>query len=85
LTTLLISHIRTKVAIFVAGATEVEQQVRGGKVLVDPLKSWAYLAGKVAECVSKCHGGNLGTGFRIGKWACCHGIKHKAYFDRSNF
>jgi hypothetical protein len=50
-----------KVAILVAGATEVEeQQVREGKVLVDPLESWAYRAGKVAECVSKCHGGSLG-------------------------
>jgi hypothetical protein len=60
-------------------------------VLVDPLKSWAYHAGKVVECVSKCHGGNLGmfldetTGFLIVKWACCHGIKHKACFDRSKF
>jgi hypothetical protein len=78
-----------KMAILVAGAKEVEQQVREGKVLVDPLQSWANRAGKVAECVSKCHGGNLGkfldetTGFRIGKWACCHGIKHKACFDRS--
>jgi hypothetical protein len=80
-----------KVTLFVAGATEVEQQVREGKVLVDPLKSWAYRAGKVAECVAKCHGGDGSkfldetVGFRIGKWACYNGIKHKACFDRCKF
>jgi hypothetical protein len=34
--------------------------VREGKELVDPLKSWAYRAGKVAECVAQCHGGDVG-------------------------
>ena len=78
-----------KISLLVAGAAEVGQRVREGKVLIDPLKSWAYRAGKLAECVVKCHGSDVGKfldetpKFRLGQWACCKGKKHKACFDRS--
>jgi hypothetical protein len=80
-----------KVALFAAAATEVGQRVREGKEPIDPLKNWAHHAGKVAECVAKCHGGDVGkfleetANFRVGKWACCHAVKHKACFDRAKF
>jgi hypothetical protein len=78
-----------KVGLLVAAAKEVEKQVREGKLLVDPLKSWAYRAGKIAQCVFECHDGNVAQfvsqtpGFRLGKWKCCNGVKHKACFYRS--
>ena len=48
------------VSLLVAGAAEMGQRVRESKVLIDPLKSWAYCARKVAECVAKCHGSDVG-------------------------
>jgi hypothetical protein len=80
-----------KVILLVAAAKEVEKQVREGKLLVEPLKSWAYRAGKIAQCVFECHDGNVAQfvnetpGFRVGKWKCCKAVKHKACFDRSKF
>ena len=80
-----------KVTLLVAGAAEVRKRVQEGKILVDPLRSWAYRAGKVAECVEKCHGGDVGNflhetpKFRVGKWACCKAVQHKACFDRAKF
>jgi hypothetical protein len=48
-----------KVILLVAAAKEVEKQVREGKLLVEPLKSWAYRAWKIAQCVFECHDGNV--------------------------
>jgi hypothetical protein len=77
--------------LLVSAAKELQKQVRDGKVLKDPLKSWAYRAGKIAQCVEICHSGNIAQfldktkNFRLGKWACCKGVKHVACFDRSKF
>ena len=77
-----------KVGLLVAAAAkEVDKQVIEGKLLVDPLKSWAYRAGKIAQCIFECYDGNVAqfmsqmTAFQVRKWKCCNGLKHKACFD----
>ena len=63
-----------KVAPLAAGAAEVGQRVREGKVLIDHLKRWACRTGAVAECAAKRHGGKFSDEppeFRLGQRARC--------------
>ena len=39
---------------------EVLEQKQQGKVLLDPLKTWAYKVGKVVKCLEECHNNNKG-------------------------
>jgi hypothetical protein len=63
-----------KTALLVTVAKEVQKHVRDGKVLKDPLKTWAYSTGKIAQCVEICHSENIAQflekrkNFRQGKW-----------------
>ena len=78
-----------RLGLILSAEIEIKKQVSQGKALVDPLKSWAYRAGRVAECVRQCHGGNVArfaketTNFRFGKWGCAYKKKHSPCFDRS--
>jgi len=69
---------------------DVKEQVQRNKILVDPLKSFIYRAGRVISCVDGCHGGDISafvsanSGIALSKFKTCHfGIEHKACFDAS--
>ena len=68
---------------------EVRLRVREGKVLQDPIKSFVYKAGKVDDCVKKCHGGSnkafleANKTFTLSRFKCCYGKEHSTSFDVS--
>jgi hypothetical protein len=80
-----------QIALIQEACEEIVQQMRSGKILIDPLKSWIYKAGKISECIKHCHhgsidsfiqnnGGNNG-GLAISRFRCNNNIKHQAVFD----
>lgn len=68
---------------------EVRSQVREGKILQDPIKTFAYRAGKVEDCVKSCYKGNItaflqaNTKFTLSRFVCCLGNTHSTSFDVS--
>jgi phage-related protein len=76
----------TKVSLILLAVEEVSGQIKAGKILVEPLKTWAYRCGRIAGCVSECHDGSAAAFvqntplFRLGKWICCNNKKHGACF-----
>lgn len=77
--------------IFVEAVKEAKQQLlNDGKVLVQPLKSWLYRAGKVVQCIETCHQGSIeefveaNTGIALSKFTVCScGIEHNAVFAQA--
>jgi hypothetical protein len=66
---------------------EVRLQLLAGKILQDPLRSFAYKAGKVDACVRNCHSGSVeaflqaNKTFSTSRFQCCSGIDHSTTFD----
>jgi hypothetical protein len=66
-----------------AAVAEILQQKNEGKILLDPLKTWAYRASKVIDCLQSCHHGNkdaflmANSGFTVSRFACSDGREHK--------
>jgi hypothetical protein len=77
-----------KVSLLIHATNSIKEQVRDGKVLVGPLKRWAYRAGIVANCVLDCHSGDIVQfldqmpDFTIKQFTCKNGKNHKATFNR---
>ena len=74
--------------LLVQAVSEAREQARAGKQPGDDrLKSWLYRAGKVSECISTCHSGqvdaflesNRGPLSKFSK--CSNGINHSVSFD----
>jgi hypothetical protein len=72
-----------------AAVAEVLEQKLQGKVLNDPLKTWAYKAGKVVHCLQTCHQNDkesflqANKTFTVSRFRCLHGAKHSFCFDGS--
>jgi hypothetical protein len=47
-----------KLDLILAAVDEVRAQIAPNRSLDDPLRSWVYRAGKVAQCLESCFGGN---------------------------
>ena len=69
---------------------EVRAQVIQGKILQDPVKSFAYKAGRVVDCLEKCYDGSVqafleaNKTFTVSRFnQCCNGNKHSASFGQS--
>ena len=66
---------------------EILEQKQHGKVLQDPLKTWAYKAGKVVKCLQACHSNNkesflqANSSFTVSRFKCSHGEAHSFSFD----
>jgi hypothetical protein len=76
-----------KVQIYIDAVAEVQDQVRHGKALIDPLKSWSYRAGRVAACVAECYERNIDDFLAahpsgLSKFKCPNERKHEPTFDR---
>jgi hypothetical protein len=76
-----------KVQVYIDAVTEVQDQVRHGKALIDPLKSWSYRAGRVAACVAECYKSNIDDFLAahprgLSKFKCPNECKHEPTFDR---
>ena len=69
---------------------EVRMQLIDGKILQDPLRSFAYKAGKVDACVRKCHSGSVAAfleankSFSTSRFKCCYEIDHSTTFEIGN-
>ena len=48
-----------KVKVCIECVNDIKQQISQGKILVDPLWSFAYHASKVSKCVKDCHGNDV--------------------------
>ena len=77
-----------QVEIFAAAVKEVQAQVKAGKILCDPLKTFVYRYGKVVDCIESCHKGNTAeflaanSGVAFSKFSRCScGVKHAVTFD----
>jgi hypothetical protein len=80
---------KEKVEVYVDAVAEVQAQVRDGKGLIDPVKSWSYRAGKVAQCIADCFGNDIDAFLAenhqgpLSKFkTCSKGASHVATFDR---
>jgi hypothetical protein len=66
---------------------EVRMQVLAGKILREPLKSFAYKAGRVDGCVKNCHNGSVAAfllankTFCTSRFQCCFAKNHSTTFD----
>ena len=76
--------------VYLDAVADVQAQVRDGKELIDPLKSWSYRAGKVAQCIADCFGNDIDAFLAenqqgpLSKFkTCSKGVTHVATFDRS--
>jgi len=80
---------KEKVALLVEAIGEIKKETAQGKILVDPLKTFAYRAAKIVDCVDCCHGGSVdafvraNSGFTISRFACSSGVKHQGTFDQT--
>jgi hypothetical protein len=82
---------RSQIALIQEAREEITEQMRSGKILIDPLKSWIYKAGKILECIKHCHNGSIDDfiqnhggengGLAISRFRCNNNIKHQAVFD----
>jgi hypothetical protein len=77
-----------KVQVYIDAVAEVQAQIRDGKELIDPLKSWSYRAGRVALCVAECFENEIDDFLLahlggLSKFKCPKGCKHEPTFDRS--
>lgn len=77
-----------QIEIFTTAVKDVQAQVKAGKILCDPLKTFVYRYGKVVDCIESCHKGNAAeflaanSGLAFSKFSCCScGIKHAVTFD----
>jgi hypothetical protein len=84
---------KAKVQVCIDAIVDVKEQVKAGRKLIDPCKSFAYRVGRVTECVEKCHGGDIdafltanpGVTGRISKFkTCANDIGHGTSFDTSS-
>ena len=48
-----------KVKVCIECVNDVKEQISQGKILVNPLRSFAYHASKVSQCVKDCHGNDV--------------------------
>jgi hypothetical protein len=76
-----------KVQVYMDAVAEVQAQVRDGKELIDPVKSWSYRAGRVALCVAECYENKIDEFLSahpggLSKFKCPKGCKHEPTFDR---
>ena len=79
-----------KVRVCVAAAVDVQAQVKEGKDLLEPAKSFSYRVGRVAQCVSTCYGNDVDAFISENKGpvskfkTCAKGTIHKPTFARNN-
>jgi hypothetical protein len=76
--------------ILVAAVKEAKQQINDGKVLIQPLKSWLYRAGKVVQCIETCYQGSVeefveaNNRIALSKFTVCSsGIEHNSVFAQA--
>jgi hypothetical protein len=77
-----------KVKVCIDCDEQVRLQITQGKVLVDPLRTFAYRAAKVAQCVKECHGSSIESflesnpSFTPSNFGTCSkDVKHAGCFD----
>jgi len=65
---------------------DIVEQKQNGKLLVDPLKSWANRASRILQCIEQCHGGSKDAflqenpKFTISKFTTCSNqVNHRAH------
>ena len=65
---------------------DIVEQKQNGKLLADPLKSWANRASKIVKCIEECHGGSKDAflqsnpTFTISKFSkCANKVSHPAH------
>ena len=75
-----------KISIILLAIKEVSSEVGKGRKLVDPVKTWAYRCGRIADCVVRCHNGDALSFvektplWNLKTFSCCNNTKHTASF-----
>ena len=75
-----------KVQVYIDAVADVQAQIRDGKELLDPVKSWSYRARRVALCVAECYDNKIDEFLSahpggLSKFKCPKGHKHEPTFD----